>query len=40
MTQGGEKHHANNIKAFAILLIIVEMVIIVLYGVFVRIDKL
>lgn len=37
--QGGVAHHAKNMKAFAILLVALEVIIIALYGVFVRIEK-
>jgi hypothetical protein len=37
MGEGGAEHHAKNMKGFAVLLIVLEIVIIVLYGVFVRI---
>jgi hypothetical protein len=39
MVKGGSRQHAKNIKAFAILLTIIEVIIIVLYGVFVRFEK-
>ena len=39
MAQGGAEHHAKNMKAFAVLLVVIEAIIIVLYGVFVRIEK-
>ena len=39
MIKGGPEHHAKNIKTFAILLLIFEIAIIVLFGVFVRIEE-
>lgn len=39
MVQGGAEHHSKNMKNFAILLIVLEAIIIVLYGIFVRIEK-
>jgi ammonium transporter Rh len=39
MTKGGPEHHAATIKHFAIGLLIWEIIIIVLFGVFVRIQN-
>ena len=36
---GGPEHHAGNIKKFAVLILIVEIIIIVLFGIFVRIEN-
>jgi hypothetical protein len=36
MIKGGPEHHAKNIKSYVIVLAVVELIIIVLYGVFVR----
>lgn len=37
--KGGLEHHASNIKAFAIGVLITEIVVVVIFGTFVRIDK-
>jgi len=39
ITGGGPEHHASNIKKFAFLILITEIIIIVLFGVFVRIEN-
>lgn len=36
MIKGGPEHHAKNLKGFVVLLTILEVILIVLYGVFVR----
>jgi ammonium transporter Rh len=39
MLKGGPEHHARNLKGFVVLLTITEVVIIILYGVFVRLER-
>ena len=39
MSDNSVEHHSRNIKRFAILLLIVEIAMIVLYGIFVRINR-
>jgi ammonium transporter Rh len=40
MIKGGPEHHAKNLKGFVVLLTILEVILIVLYGVFVRFEKM
>ena len=39
MTKGGHEHHAKTIKSFAVTLLILEIAVIVVFGVFVRLDN-
>lgn len=38
MIKGGPEHHAKNLKSFVVLLTTLEVILIVLYGVFVRFE--